>query len=172
MISGNSPPAKVRKMTANRSCRIRMPIAVRPCMALCSPRSSRFLTAKTVEEKDRANPSASAPSHDSPASAPRPAAPAARAAPANRLVDKTMWPPAVAQTSTRSNRRRSSSRPIMKSSSVTPKSATAFSAGPPANPQACATKPASRNPTNGGWPTCRAAKPNAKAMPIRIGSMG
>jgi hypothetical protein len=72
---GSLPVETVMKITAKRSCMIRMPIATRPCSAPDSPFSSSTLTAKTVLEKLRANATRSATCRFNPGNTSRPTAP-------------------------------------------------------------------------------------------------
>lgn len=141
---GSLPVDSDRKTTANRSCMIRMPIAVRPCRALVSPLSSSTLTAKTVLEKLSANASRAAVTRSSSANMARPTAPS-RAKPApNAAVVITMWIDAPAQTSGRSRFLILSLSPIVNRSSVTPRSAIASIVGPVSTPSRHSTKPATR----------------------------
>ncbi len=109
--------------TAATSCTMSTPTAIRPYRLRESERSSSTLTTKTVEEKDSAKPiSASAPTDswatsEAPKTASRPRNPTPIATP------KTRWTVVVSQTSRRSRKRGSSLRPIVKSSSTTPRSA-------------------------------------------------
>ena len=70
-------------------------------------------------------------------------------------------------TSLRMRVRMSSFRPIVNSIKVMPRDANSSSRGVASRPSALRTKPAIRNPINGGKLNCRATRPNTNAIRIQ-----
>lgn len=88
-----------------------------------------------------------------------------------KKVESIIWPEAAPHTSFFNKVLISSLRPMLKSSSVTPKLATVSSVALLSYPMALSTKPAAKKPMRGGNLIKYTAKPQAKAMAINVGSI-